>query len=64
LYEEKTRLFGVELLYQIANFGNVEEVVRIVQLIVGLDAFVDVLAFQVDETGTVGGLPVRTRPGE
>ncbi len=36
----------VEFLYQLAHFGNVEEVVKTLQLIVGLDAFVDVLAFQ------------------
>lgn len=53
----EVRLF-VEFLYQLTHFGDVEEVVRIFQLIVGLDASVDVLAFQVVEATTMRGVDI------
>ena len=50
-------LFCVEFLYQLTHFGDVEEVVDI-QLVVGLDTSVDILAFQVVQTRMVGGVAI------
>lgn len=55
-------LFRIELLYQLAHFGNVEEVVD-VQLVVGLDARVDVLALHVVQSAAVGGIAIAKAVG-
>ena len=52
-----TILTAVEFLYQLAQFGDIEEFVDF-QRVVGLDAFVDVLAFQVVEAITMRGVVI------
>ena len=52
----EVRLF-VEFLYQLTHFGDVEEVIDF-QLIVGLDASIDVLAFQVVDATTMRGVDI------